>query len=204
MAGNDRLSKKEKVLGNKQNKNSYIVPAIVAVGLVLMAFAFYANTKGGGVNSDAANKGTYQVDAQNYEGQVIKMTDIQPEIKDGKVIVDLDNLKQNKIVRLEIPNQKVTLPNGSTFDFMPVTAFVSDQGRVVGAISFCEPCSGTRFRIEGKDLVCESCGTRWTLQDLKGISGGCTAYPPNEVSYQVEGSKLVFNEQELRNWQPRP
>jgi uncharacterized membrane protein len=203
MTGNDRLSKKDKVLGNTQKKKSYIVPAIVVVGLVLMAFAFFTNTNGGGVDNEA-NKGTFQVDAQNYAGQVIKMTDIEPEIKDGKVIVDLDNLKQNKIVRLEIPNQKVTLPNGSTFDFMPVTAFISDQGRVVGAISFCEPCSGTRFRIEGKDLVCEACGTRWTLQDLKGISGGCTAYPPNEVNYQVEGSKLIFNEQELRNWQPRP
>ncbi len=202
MAPNERFDKKDKVLGNKPKKKSFIVPVVVVAGIALMAFAFLSNTKGGG--SDAPNKGSFQVEAQNYDGQVVKMTDIKPEIKNGQVLVDLNTVKQNKIVRFELPNQQVTLPNGSTFDFMPVTAYVSDKGRVVGAISFCEPCSGTRFRIEGQDLVCESCGTRWTLEDLKGISGGCTTYPPAEVNYQVDGNKLVFDEQELRSWQPRP
>ncbi|AVX21066.1 MULTISPECIES: Fe-S-containing protein [Carboxydocella] len=199
-----RVDKKSMVLQGKK-KNSWLLPAAVVLSLAIVGGAVALKTSSQTAATDKANVGTYNVGTQvTYDAaQKIEQTVVQPEFKDGKIYLDLELVKNNKIVKFEIPNQKVTLPNGTTFNSLPITAYVAPSGRVVGAVSFCEPCSGTSFHIEGNELVCNVCGTRWTLEDLKGVSGGCLTYPPDEVKYEVKDGKMVFDEKELRAWQPR-
>lgn len=175
--------------------------ALVLVGIVLAGTLLSGSRE---IPGRAAEGGSYRLAPRRYDPAVrVEQADIVPEFRDGRIYVDLATVEEKGIVRFRIPNQPVRLPNGSDFDYLPVTVYVAPSGRVVAAVSFCEPCSGTSFHIRGDRLVCNVCGTQWRMEDLKGLNGGCLLFPPDEVNYRVEGGKLILDEQELRSWQPR-
>jgi uncharacterized membrane protein len=70
-------------------------------------------------------------------------------------------------------------------------------------VSVCEPCNSTNFHIEGNQMVCNSCFTRWDLETLKGISGGCLTYPPHVISHSVNNGRAIIKEVDVQNWKPR-
>ncbi|KNZ70502.1 hypothetical protein Tfer_0684 [Thermincola ferriacetica] len=192
-----RADKKAKFTEQKSRKASTMF--LIGVGVIIVAaVGFFALRKPQGI------EGTVNVGATDYTNQSIEMTEIKPEITDTKVVVNMDDIKNNKIVTFNVPGISFTLNNGTPFNYLPLVAYVSPQGNVVLARSLCEPCSGTRFHIEGEELVCNACGTRWSLENLQGISGGCPEYPPETVKYQADGNKMVIDMQVLKNWQPRP
>lgn len=183
-------------------------PAIAAIiGVVALLGVLVAGTflwVNGQTPGQEAKGGSYRLVPRRYDPALkVEQAEIAPEFRGGRIYVDLATVQEKGIVRFRIPNQPVRLPNGSNFDYLPVTVYVAPSGRVVAAVSFCEPCSGTSFHIRGDRLVCNVCGTQWRLEDLKGVVGGCLLFPPDEVNYRVEGSKLILDEQELRSWKPR-
>ena len=103
-------------------------------------------------------------------------------------------MKNNKLVSFEYVR-----PDGR----IPLLAYITPAGKLVAAVSVCEPCNSTRFHIEGNHMVCNSCSTRWDLETLKGISGGCLNYPPDTLPHEIQGGKLTIKEVDLKNWKPR-
>jgi hypothetical protein len=67
----------------------------------------------------------------------------------------------------------------------------------------CEPCQSESFHISGDELVYDSCNTKWTLNELQGVSGGCALYPPEELNYRVVDGKVLILESDLQAWTPR-
>lgn len=197
-------NKKDKVVGSQQKKNSMLVPAIVLGGVLIIGAAFFTNSSKEDDKYDLPNVGTFNTGVKGeYTGQVIDPNSTEVEFKDGKIYMDLEDVKAKKFVRFAVPNQVIPLPN-RTFDYLPVIAYIAPSGRLVTAVGFCEPCSGTEFRIQGQSLICNACDTVWNLEDLKGISGGCPSHPPDEVDYEVVDGKVVFDEATLRGWEARP
>ncbi|MEW6398272.1 MAG: Fe-S-containing protein [Bacillota bacterium] len=199
--------KKARVLGGPGGQRrrfpaiSVLGGAAVLVGILLAGILMAGNRDTPG---RAAQGESYRLAPRRYDpGVSTGQTEIVPEFRDGKIYVDLATVEEKGIVWFKIPDQPVRLPNGSSFDYLPVTVFVAPSGRVVAAVSFCEPCSGTSFHIRGDRLVCNVCGTQWRLEDLKGVSGGCLLFPPDQVNYRVGGGRLILDEQELRSWKPR-
>ena len=125
----------------------------------------------------------------------IEMTDVKIEAAGGKVAFDLAAVKNARLVYADYKAAGKTVP---------LLAYVSPSGKMVAAISMCEPCSSTRFHIEGKYLVCNTCGTRWELDSLKGISGGCQKYPPQRLTSESSGDKILVSEADVAGWKPRP
>ncbi|NLT95104.1 MAG: DUF2318 domain-containing protein [Clostridia bacterium] len=142
------------------------------------------------------DKKLYNIGAVNYGDKIIEMKDINNTVKDGKIIIPLKDIKENGIIFTQYSQ------NGKT---VPLTAFVTPSGDVTAAVSMCEPCVGIRFHIDGKELVCNACGTRWTLDGLEGVWGGCLKYPPDTLNYEVDpdGTNILLDEQEVIAWQPR-
>jgi uncharacterized membrane protein len=101
---------------------------------------------------------------------------------------------EKKIVRFEYEGQGVRVP---------LLAYVTSTGRVVTAVSLCEPCRSTRFHIEEKAIVCNSCATEWDLETLKGIKGGCVNYPPAVIPSAVEKDRILIEEEAVLDWKPR-
>jgi len=181
-------SKKEEFMSQKNSTQKILkiiiaVLGIAALGLILMLF----------LPGNKKKEGAYYASEINYSGQEIQMTDIKTVVNnEGKIEIPLEDVKKYGIVYVPYSQNK------------PLTAFFLNDGRLVVAVSICEPCQGYRFKIQDNALVCMTCGTRWSLLDnLKGIDGGCTAYPPDEINYEVKDGKILVDKSLVDAWQPR-
>lgn len=123
----------------------------------------------------------------------ITMTDIPtPQASNGVITLSLKEIRDKKLVWFTYGPSQIA-----------VLAYISPSGQVVTAVSVCEPCRSVRFHIEGNEIVCNACGSRWTLEDLRGISGGCLDYPPDRLANQVQGDQVLIKEQDVLDWVPR-
>ena len=131
----------------------------------------------------------------DYSGQTIQMTDVSANVENGRISIPLDMVKEKKMVRFEYKG------NGGAP--IPLVAYMSPGGRVVTAVSMCEPCRSTRFHIQDKTLVCNACNTEWNLETLKGIQGGCLEYPPDIIPSTLEKDRIQIDEKFVNQWKPR-
>ncbi len=198
MSHTDKRAKFTNEGSNGGGVKKYFFIGLVGIIVVAAAVYYYTNSK------SSADAGLYNAGAVNYAAGTLQMSKIPAEISGGKVTVDLKTVKEKQMVTFDVPGVSFKLANDTPFNYLPMLVYVSPKGNVVLATSLCEPCSGTSFRIEGNQLACNACDTRWDLESLQGISGGCMKYPPETVKYTVEGNKLVLDENMLKSWQPRP
>ncbi len=185
-------SKREKLLGQKKKISTWKIIAIILVAAAL-PISWLILREGTQAESKGVS-GTQVMERVNYQNQSVSMTKVEPTVQKGAVEVPLDLVKNSKLVSFEYLR-----PDGR----IPLLAYITPAGRLITAVSVCEPCSSTRFHIEGKQMVCNSCFTRWDLETLKGISGGCLNYPPDTLAHEIQGGKLMIKETELKNWKPR-
>lgn len=191
MAGSNFKDKREKVLGEK--KSPRILISLIIIALLLGGGVFWLIQRKTTVNPKIASQQKV-IERVDYSGQTIPMTDIGAKVENGKISIPLDVVKEKKMVRFEYEGKKVKIP---------LLAYVTLAGRVVTAISMCEPCRSTRFHIQDKALVCNACNTEWSLETLKGIKGGCMDYPPEVISSTVEKDRILIEEKVVLDWKPR-
>jgi uncharacterized membrane protein len=162
------------------------------VAFVLGGIAYWLMWGGTSTQSNIpTQKVTGRVD---YTGQTISMADVQAKIENGKISIPLDVVMEKKIVRFEYEGEGLKIP---------LLSYITLAGRVVTAVSMCEPCRSTRFHIKDKTLVCNACYTEWNLDSLKGIRGGCIDYPPEIIPSTVEKGRVLIDEKVVLNWKPR-
>lgn len=188
--------KKSKFIQPKKSNTGIYVIAGVAIVAVLAVGGFMLSEKPSGADAGAVNVG-----ATSY--QQASFLPVNAAESNGDIMLDLNQLKSNKTETFNVPGINFTLNNGTPFNNLPLLAYVSPNGNIVVAASLCEPCSGTTFHIEGDQLVCNTCGTRWSLNGLQGVAGGCTQYPPESVKYTIQGGKLIIKKADVQNWKPR-
>jgi uncharacterized membrane protein len=193
LSGSSFQDKKEKVLGERKRRHIWIPISLAVLALVLVGVGYWV--------IDASTGGNPKVSSQpkvsenvNYAGQTIRMTDIQATVEKGKISIPLNVVKEKKMVRFEYENNGLRIP---------LVAYVTETGRVVTAVSMCEPCRSTRFHINDRKLVCNACATEWNLETLKGIQGGCLNYPPDVVPSSLEGNRIQIDEKTITQWRPR-
>jgi uncharacterized membrane protein len=134
------------------------------------------------------------VDKTEYWANATKMTDIPYKVENGKISIPLDVVKEKKIVRFQYEGNGVKIP---------LLSYVTPTGKIVTAVSVCEPCHSTKFHIKEKLLICNACYTEWNLETLKGIKGGCLKYPPDVIPSKVENGQIVIEEKTVTQWKPR-
>jgi len=192
-SGSSFQEKREKVLGEKKGRPSWSIVLLIVVVIALGGIAYWliqGNT-GDSPKVSSQPKVSGKVD---YSGQTIKMTDVVAKVENGKIMIPVDVVKEKKIVRFEYEGKGLNIP---------LLAYLTMAGRVVTAISMCEPCKSTRFHIKDKSMVCNACYTEWNLETLKGISGGCMNYPPEVIPNTLEKDSIVIDEKVVINWKPR-
>ena len=185
--------KKEQVLGEKKKGFSWVLACLAIVAVVLAGVAYWIIQDKIGTNQKVSSqpKVSGRVD---YTGQTVRMTDIQGKVEKGKISIPVETVMEKKIVRFEYEKNGVKLP---------LLSYMTQSGRVVTAVSMCEPCRSTRFHIENKTLVCNACNTEWDLENLKGIRGGCLNYPPDVIPSTIEKDRIQIDEKIVTQWKPR-
>ena len=193
LSGSSFQEKKEKVLGEKKRKHIWIPISLAAFAMVLVGVGYWIIEGNTGNNPKVSSqpKVSEKVD---YSGQTIRMTDIQAKVEKGKISISLDVVKEKKMVRFDYQNNGLIIP---------VLAYITQTGRIVTAVSMCEPCRSTRFHIEDKKIVCNACNTEWNLETLKGIQGGCLNYPPDVIQSTIEKDRIEIDEKNITQWKPR-
>ncbi len=134
----DFQDKKEKVIGGKQGRPPWSIILLIAIVIALGGVAYWliqGNT-GASPKLSSQTKVSGKVD---YSGQTVQMTDVQAKVESGKIMIPVDTVKEKKIVRFEYEGKGLKIP---------LLAYLTMAGRVVTAISMCEPCKSTRFHIK--------------------------------------------------------
>jgi hypothetical protein len=159
-----------------------------------------------GTRAPEAGGQVVQQNGADYSGGKVAMTVLDDAtVAGGNLQIPIADVTAKKIVGV-LYNRTTPMPDGYNDikgNALPLLAYVAPSGRLVVASSLCEPCHSYEFHIEGTDLVCNSCGTRWDLNTLEGKSGGCLSYPPNELKATVAGGTLSVPTGQLESWLPR-
>ena len=177
----------------KSNTLLFTIVGILTVVIMIGTYFIVANSNKPSVSvNTAADIGQ----KMNYSSEIkLEQTKVESKVENGQAIVTtLSAVKENKFIWTEYK------ANGKR---IPLTAFIQPDGKVMVAVSFCEPCKGETFHIIGNQIVCNVCGTVWDLQTLKGISGGCQSYPPEALTYSLNGDNLEIPQSILDAWAPR-
>jgi len=185
--------KREMVMGEKK-RNSFLIPislAVLAVVLIGVGYWIIEGNTGSNPKVSSQPKVSEKVD---YTGQTVRMTDVQAKVENGRISIPLNEVMEKKLVRFEYEGNGLKIP---------LLSYITLAGRVVTAISMCEPCRSSRFHIKDKTMVCNACYTEWNLENLKGIKGGCLNYPPEVIPSTVEKDRILIDEKLVRDWKPR-
>ena len=193
LSGSSFQDKKEKVLGEKKKKPYWVPISLATVAAILVVVGYWVVQRNTGANPKVSSQPTV-TGKVDYAGQSIRMTDVQTTVEKGIISIPLEVVKEKKMVRFEYEN------NGFR---MPLLAYLTPSGKLVTAVSLCEPCRSTRFHIEDKKIVCNSCATEWNLETLKGIQGGCLNYPPDVIPSRIEKDRIQIDEKIVTQWKPR-
>jgi len=195
LSGASVEDKREKVLGENKGKRSWGIISAAAVSVLVLAgftYWFFLRDSAGPdsrVSSQPKVNGTV-----DYNGRKVSMTDIVYSRENGKISIPVEKVLEKKIVRFEYEN------NGTK---VPLLSYVTQSGKLITAVSMCEPCRSTRFHIQSTTLVCNACGTEWTLETLKGIQGGCLNYPPDVIPSTIEKGLIQIDPKTVDQWKPR-
>jgi uncharacterized membrane protein len=174
--------------GNSPKGLYFIVGVILATGLFTLVNMILPQT------NPIIEKQPVVSTEVSYPPSPTEMKPIKATVENGLIILPLDLVKQQKFVRFSYQS-----PRGE----VPLLAYISTEGKIVTAVSMCEPCNSTRFHIRSDELVCNSCGTTWELDNLNGTSGACQAYPPDPLPSVVVGNEIQIDAAKVAAWVPR-
>ena len=191
---NNRADKNKKFTQPQKSKTAlFSIVGLLAVIIMTASYFLFANND----STSSSVKAAVDIGQKiNYSpNDKLQQTVVQSKVENGKAIVaTLSTVKDKKFIWTEYK------ANGKR---IPLTAFIQPDGKVMVAVSYCEPCKGETFHITGNQIVCNVCGTTWDLQTLKGLSGGCQSYPPDALTYSLNGDNLEIPQTVLDAWAPR-
>lgn len=191
---NNRADKNRKFTQPQKSKTAlFSIVGLLAVIIMTASYFLFANND----STSSSVKAAVDIGQKiNYSpNDKLQQTVVKSKVENGKAIVaTLSTVKEKKFIWTEYK------ANGKR---IPLTAFIQPNGKVMVAVSYCEPCKGETFHITGNQIVCNVCGTTWDLQTLKGLSGGCQSYPPDALTYSLNGDNLEIPQTVLDAWAPR-
>lgn len=186
-------SKKDIVLGKtKKKKYKSFLPAfyvVILAGTLIFYFAT-AQTK----EEKIISKQPEVTKGIQYPKSRLDMQPVAIKVVQGKIILSLDKVLEKKFVRFVYKNETRSIP---------LLAYINEDGKLITSISMCEPCNSTTFHISGDELICNSCGTTWNINNLDAISGSCGKYPPDPIPSSVIVNEIHIDESEVLSWKRR-
>lgn len=179
-----KINKKQKQQ-NGSNKNTLVIAALFVV-----IIGYYGLNQLGGSNYPSMVSGVF------YDAPIVSA-------ESGKVTVPEEVLENNKMVFVDVKledtteeftylGRKILLNSYRDAEYLPLVIIETPKGKTISGVRVCEPCSSFSFHIvDIKYLSCDACGTRWDIETLQGISGGCMNYPPPRLTTGLANGIII-------------
>lgn len=159
------------------NPTALIAVAGIAVAVVLVAFIAVGP-------KEASPSTPLPGGASAQRIQLVPAT--TGAVEDGKASVSLEEVRAKGMVHWDFKQA-----DGKT---TPLMAYFAPSGVAKVAVRICDGnCNDLSFRIEGNQMVCDACGTKWDLETVRGISGSCQNTPPKVLPSRVLDGKLIVD-----------
>jgi hypothetical protein len=175
------------------SKRARMLYTLVAAVLSLVFIAIFIDHIPGGAHPVIANQPEVAM-ASMFTDVHLTLQPISVQISGGKIVFPLSVLLEKKFVEFDYLTQTNSIP---------LLAYISPEGKLVTSIRLCEPCNSKSFRIDGTELACGNCETRWKLNNLEGLQGSCQKYPPAPIPSRVNGSYVEIDEAAVKAWKMR-
>ncbi|TFH18793.1 DUF2318 domain-containing protein [Candidatus Bathyarchaeota archaeon] len=184
MGKKNRKQMKQEVKGGS-NKNNLVVAAILVIVL-----GYWGMTQLGGSDYPNLVSGVF-FDTPVVSADTGKVT-VPEEVVTNSKLVFVDVKLDNVTSEFNYLGRRIILSSYRNAEYLPLVIISTPNGNTISGVRVCEPCSSFSFHIvDGKYLQCDACGTRWDIETLQGISGGCMSYPPPRLSTGLVGGVVV-------------
>ena len=169
-----------------------VVPLLAVLAVVLLVSPFLVKALiEGRWNHGAFEKQSTEL---RFPKESIRMTEYLAPVKDGFVEVPLQLVEEKRLVSFSYSKDGKAVP---------LLAYATPAGNFRTVVGFSRPCQSEQFHLEGDDIVCDLCLTRWDLETLKGVSGDCLDHPLDKIMHTVRDGKLMIREAGIQEWNPR-
>ena len=124
------------------------------------------------------------------QGGIYRETEITPIVTNDSVSIPVSVIESKRNIHFSLVSAK----GNSSFE-----AYVYN-GEIQVRASYCVPCRGTSFTLNGDKLVCDNCGTVFSAKDGTGVSGApaCKGYPKAAVQFETTGGNIVMRMVDLQ------
>lgn len=174
--GKNRHRKSRKEQKGVGNRNSLAVAAIFVALL-----GYWGVTQIGGSGYPDLVSGVFY-DAPMVSAATGKVT-VPEEVVENNKLVFVDVKLENATDEFTFLGRRIILSSYRNAEYLPLVIISTPKGKTIGGVRVCEPCSSFSFHIvDGKYLQCDACGTRWNVETLQGVRGGCMNYPPPKLA----------------------
>ncbi len=126
--------------------------------------------------------------------QFIPATKVDAVSEKGMIGVPLKTVLEKKLISFEYN------ANGNR---TPLLAYQAPTGKIVTAIGLSEPCASQNFHMEGAEIVCDLCHTRWNLESLKGVEGECQGESLEMVPHYFQKGNLLIKTIDVQKKTPQ-
>ena len=189
----DLHQKRSKIMGkqtqpNKKSLKKWIILAVIGLAIVWV----YVNMPSS-INKVIASQPVVAA-AALYPAESQQMEEIISKVEGNKIILPFDVVQKNKFVWFSYKENNSVIP---------LLAYITTEGKIVTAISICEPCNSQRFHMKNETIVCNSCGTTWNLNTLEAISGSCGKFPPDAIPNILVGNEIQIDKSIVQSWRRR-
>lgn len=114
-------------------------------------------------------------------------------MKDGKIVLLLETVKQQKLVRFFDPEG---------IQSTPMISYITPEGKVVTAMSLSENCRSTDFFLQGHNIHCASCPSYWNMSSLEAYAC-CQRFYPDPIPSALVDGEIQIDAAVVRKWHPR-
>jgi hypothetical protein len=123
----------------------------------------------------------------------INSTIIPARIEGPFIIISLEEVKKNRVVRFYDPEN---------IQEIPVLAYIAPSGRLVTSMSVSENCRSRDFYLEGEFIHCANCPSYWNASSLEAYAC-CQKYYPDPIPSTTLGDEVRIEIEVVRSWYGR-
>ncbi len=175
------------------SKRARMIYGTAALLLAIVFLVIFTAHLPGGPNPTIAGQPEVAM-ASSFADVALTPAPIPVRISGGMITFPLSLLLEKKFVQFDYASEGTSVP---------LLAYISPEGKLVTSVRICEPCNSRTFRIEGTELACGNCETRWKLNNLEGLQGSCQKYPPEPIPSRLNGNVVEIDEHFVKNWKMR-